>query len=113
MTEYRLISSDSHVSIPDEAWQEYLDPACGIVLRIERTDEGDFRVFEGRRTPINALSNLAGKKPEDYSLNLRKLKDSGPAHGIRPSGSRTWKSTESTSRCSTSVGLVGEDPVYA
>ena len=26
MTEYRLISSDSHVTIPDDAWQTYLDP---------------------------------------------------------------------------------------
>ena len=26
MTDYRLISSDSHVTTPVEAWQEYLDP---------------------------------------------------------------------------------------
>ena len=26
MTDYRLISSDSHVTMPDDAWQEYLDP---------------------------------------------------------------------------------------
>ena len=25
MTDYRLISSDSHVTMPDDAWQEYLD----------------------------------------------------------------------------------------
>lgn len=76
MTEYRLISSDSHVTIPDEAWQEYLDPEFrDRAPRIESTDEGDFRVFEGNRTAIMTLNNLARKKPEDYSLNIRKLEE--------------------------------------
>jgi predicted TIM-barrel fold metal-dependent hydrolase len=76
MTEYRLISSDSHVTMPDDAWQEYLDPEFrDRAPRVERTDEGDFRVFEGRRTPIMTLDNLAGKKPEQFSLNVRKLED--------------------------------------
>jgi predicted TIM-barrel fold metal-dependent hydrolase len=76
MTEYRLISSDSHVSMPDAAWQTYLDPEFrDRAPRIERTDEGDFRVFEGNRTPIMTLDNLAGKKPEEFRLNVRKLED--------------------------------------
>jgi predicted TIM-barrel fold metal-dependent hydrolase len=62
--------------MPDAAWQEYLDPEFrDRAPRIERTDEGDFRVFEGRRTPIMTLDNLAGKKPEQFSLNVRKLED--------------------------------------
>ena len=62
--------------MPDEAWQEYLDPEFrDRAPRIERTDEGDFRVFEGKRTPIMTLDNLAGKKPEEFSLNVRKLED--------------------------------------
>ena len=74
--EYRLISSDSHVSMPDDAWQTYLDPEFrDRAPRIERTDEGDFRVFEGRRTPIMTLDNLAGKKPEEFKLNVRKLEE--------------------------------------
>ncbi len=106
MREYRLISSDSHVTMPDEAWQEYLDPEFrDRAPRIERTDEGDFRVFEGKRTPIMTLDNLAGKKPEEFSLNVRKLERAARrAHGIPPSGSRTWTSTASTPRCSTSAG---------
>ncbi|MCH2173726.1 amidohydrolase [Myxococcota bacterium] len=89
MSKFQLISSDSHVTIPDEAWQEYLDPEFrDRAPQIERTDEGDFRVFEGRKTPILTLNNLAGKKPEDFSLNVRKLEDqrSGawdPAERIR------------------------------
>jgi predicted TIM-barrel fold metal-dependent hydrolase len=79
VTDYRLISSDSHVTMPDEAWQTYLDPEFrDQAPRIERTDEGDFRVFEGNRSPILGLGNLAGKKPEEYSLNLRRLDDSRP-----------------------------------
>ena len=73
---YRLISSDSHVTMPDAAWQEYLDPEFrDRAPRVEHTDEGDVRVFEGRRTPIMTLDNLAGKKPEEFTLNVRKLGD--------------------------------------
>ena len=76
MTEYRLISSDSHVTMPDDAWQTYLDPEFrDRAPRIEHTDDGDFRVFEGNRTPIMTLDNLAGKKPEEFKLNVRKLND--------------------------------------
>jgi predicted TIM-barrel fold metal-dependent hydrolase len=74
VTDYRLISSDSHVTMPDEAWPRYLSPEFrDRAPQIEHTDEGDFRVFEGRRTPIMTLDNLAGKKPEDFKLNVRKL----------------------------------------
>ena len=74
MTEYRLISSDSHVTIPDDTWQTYLDPEFrDRAPRIEHTDDGDVRVFEGKRTPIMTLDNLAGKKPEEFKLNVRKL----------------------------------------
>src|SRR5262249_59024466 len=76
MSEYRLISSDSHVTMPDAAWQEYLDPEFrDRAPQVERTDEGDFRVFEGKRTPIMTLDNLAGKKPEEFTLNVRKLEE--------------------------------------
>jgi predicted TIM-barrel fold metal-dependent hydrolase len=79
MLDYRLISSDSHVKMPDEAWQEYLDPEFrDRAPRIERTEDGDFRVFEGQRTPIHALDNSAGKRPEDFSLNVRKMEDQRP-----------------------------------
>src|SRR2546428_183898 len=76
MKDYHLISSDSHVNIPDDAWQQYLDPEFrDRAPRVERTDEGDFRVFEGKRTPIMTLDNLAGKKPEEFKLNVRKLEE--------------------------------------
>src|SRR6516164_4223898 len=76
MTDYGLISSDSHVTMPDEAWQEYLDPEFrDRAPVVEETDEGVFRTFEGRRSPVNTLNNLAGKKPEEYTLNVRKLSE--------------------------------------
>ena len=76
MTEYRLISSDSHVTMPDAAWPDYLSPEFrDRAPRIEQTDDGDVRVFEGKRTPIMTLDNLAGKKPEEFTLNVRKLED--------------------------------------
>src|SRR5262245_13401607 len=65
--------------MPDEAWQTYLDPEFRArAPRLERTAEGDFRVFEGRRTPILTLDNLAGKKPQEYKLNVRKLEEQRP-----------------------------------
>jgi len=74
MTDYRLISADSHVTMPVEAWQTYLDPEFrDRGPKIVHTDEGDFREFEGTRTPIMTLDNLAGKKPEQFTLNVRKL----------------------------------------
>lgn len=76
MSEYHLISSDSHVTMPDEAWQEYLDPEFrDRAPRIEHSAEGDFRVFEGKRTPIMTLDNLAGKRPEEFTLNVRRLEE--------------------------------------
>jgi predicted TIM-barrel fold metal-dependent hydrolase len=74
MTDYRLISSDSHVTMPVDAWQEYLDPQYrDRAPTIVTTDEGDFEEFEGVRKPILTLNNLAGKKPEEFTLNVRKL----------------------------------------
>src|SRR5690348_11875591 len=79
MTEYRLILSDSYVTMLDEAWQTYLDLEFrDRASRIEHMEEGDFRVFEGLWTPILALGNLAGKKLQEYSLNLRRMEDSRP-----------------------------------
>jgi predicted TIM-barrel fold metal-dependent hydrolase len=76
MSEYRLISSDSHVTMPDEAWQQYLSPEFrDRAPVVEETAEGVFRVFEGKRSPINTLNNLAGKKPEEFTLNVRKLSE--------------------------------------
>jgi predicted TIM-barrel fold metal-dependent hydrolase len=79
MTEYRVISSDSHVTFPVRRWPEYLSPQFrDRAPHIEHTDEGDVQVFEGRRSPVMALSNLAGKKPEEFSLNVRSLDEFRP-----------------------------------
>jgi hypothetical protein len=61
MAGYRLISSDRHVSMPDGAWPEYLDPEFGDRAPvIEEPPDGVFRVFEGTRSRVNTLNNLAG-----------------------------------------------------
>src|ERR1700760_160833 len=74
MSEYTMISSDSHVNIPIEAEQTYRDPRFGeLPPRIERTDEGDFEVFQGQRKPLAGIGNMAGRKPEDYTATIRRL----------------------------------------
>ena len=71
-----MVSSDSHVNIPIEAWQTYLDPQFReLAPRIERTDEGDFEVFQGQRKPLAGIANMAGRKPEQYSATIRRLDD--------------------------------------
>ena len=76
MSEYTMISSDSHVNIPIEAWQTYLDPQFReLAPRIERTDEGDFEVFQGQRKPLAGIGNMAGRKPEQYTATIRRLDD--------------------------------------
>jgi predicted TIM-barrel fold metal-dependent hydrolase len=73
---HELISADSHVNPPPTIWAEYLPAALrDRAPRLESTDEGDFQVFEGRRTPILGISAMAGKDPEDYSWNVRRLSD--------------------------------------
>jgi predicted TIM-barrel fold metal-dependent hydrolase len=65
-----LISADSHVAIPVDAWQVYLDPEFREKApRYEVDDQGIFRVFEGQRRAIGAsemLGTNAHIRPEDY-----------------------------------------------
>ncbi len=85
MRDYRIISADSHVSPPPTFWQEYLPQAFRDRAPVlESTDEGDFVVFEGRKSPYIMLSNLAGKKAEDYKFK-------GKMSDMRPGG---WDAVE-------------------
>ena len=71
-----LISADSHVNPPPTMWAEYLPSRWrDRAPVIEKTDDGDVQVFEGRRTPILGINAMAGKKSEDMSWNLRRLDD--------------------------------------
>jgi predicted TIM-barrel fold metal-dependent hydrolase len=71
-----LVSADSHVNPQPTIWREYLPAEFrDRAPRLESTEEGDFEIFEGQRKPILALSSLAGKKPEEYSLTVRRLTD--------------------------------------
>jgi len=71
-----LISADSHVNPPASMWAQYLPAAFrDQAPRIESTDEGDFEVFEGKRKPMLGINAMAGKKPEEYSLMIRRLED--------------------------------------
>jgi predicted TIM-barrel fold metal-dependent hydrolase len=79
-----LISADSHVNPPATMWVEYLPKSLrDQAPRVESTDEGDFQVFEGRRTPLIGINSMAGKKPEQYSWNVRRL-DEQRAGGFDP-----------------------------
>ena len=67
--EYKLVSADSHVNPLPTFWREYLpDRFRDAAPRVEETDDGDFVVFEGQRTPFGLLGSMAGKKYESYKL---------------------------------------------
>jgi predicted TIM-barrel fold metal-dependent hydrolase len=77
--EYQLISADSHVNPPPTIWRDYLSAEFrDRAPRLESTEEGDFQVFEGRRTPILGINAMAGRKFQDYSLNVRRQSDQRP-----------------------------------
>jgi predicted TIM-barrel fold metal-dependent hydrolase len=71
-----LISADSHVNPLPSMWAKYLPAALrDQAPRIDSTDEGDFEVFEGKRKPVLGINAMAGRKPEEYSLNVRRLSE--------------------------------------
>jgi predicted TIM-barrel fold metal-dependent hydrolase len=79
-----LISADSHVNPPPAMWAEYLPASLrDRAPRVESTDEGDFEIFEGKRKPVLGINAMAGRKPEEYSLTVRRL-DEQRAGGYDP-----------------------------
>ena len=85
MGQYQIISADSHVSPPPTFWRDYLPGSfTDRAPSLESTDEGDFVVFEGRKTPFIMLSNLAGEEG-------RGLQVKGKISDTRPGG---WDPTE-------------------
>ena len=76
---HELICADSHVNPPPAMWADYLPaPLRDRAPRVERTDEGDFEIFEGQRKPVLGLSAMAGRKPEDFSLTVKRFDDQRP-----------------------------------
>jgi predicted TIM-barrel fold metal-dependent hydrolase len=76
---FRAVSADSHVNPPADMWAEYL--AAEFRDRapvLEQTDDGDFEVFEGVRKPLLALSNTAGRRPDEYTMSVRRLEELRP-----------------------------------
>jgi predicted TIM-barrel fold metal-dependent hydrolase len=75
----RLISADSHVVPLPSFWRDYLPDALRErAPRIESTDEGDFTVFEGSRTPVMAINSIAGKARDGQGLRYRRFAEQVP-----------------------------------
>jgi predicted TIM-barrel fold metal-dependent hydrolase len=71
-----LVSADSHVNPPPTMWADYLPASLrDQAPRVESTDEGDFEVFEGKRKPVLGINAMAGRRPEQYSLTVRRLEE--------------------------------------
>ena len=71
-----LISADSHVNPPPTMWAEYLPASLrDQAPRVESTAEGDLEVFEGKRKPVLGINAMAGRRPEEYSLTIRRLEE--------------------------------------
>ena len=78
--DYKIVSADSHVNPHPTFWAEYLPRRFkDRAPRYEQTTDGDFLVFEGRRTPISTLGAMAGRKYQDYAAT-------GKVDETRPGG---------------------------
>jgi predicted TIM-barrel fold metal-dependent hydrolase len=65
--QYRCISADSHVNVHPNVYAERVPAQFkDKAPRVEFTPEGDYWVFEGKRSPAIGLGHQAGKKWEDY-----------------------------------------------
>src|SRR5258706_8581762 len=74
-----LISADSHVVPLPGFWREYLPARFrGRAPVVESTDEGDFTVFEGRRSPVLAINSIAGKSRDGQGFAYRRFADQVP-----------------------------------
>jgi predicted TIM-barrel fold metal-dependent hydrolase len=74
-----LISADSHVVPLPTFWREYLPaPLRDRAPTVESTDEGDFTLFEGRRTPVMAINSIAGRTREGQGFAYRRFADQVP-----------------------------------
>jgi predicted TIM-barrel fold metal-dependent hydrolase len=75
----RLISADSYVVPLPSFWREYLPARLrDRAPSIESTDEGDFTVFEGRRTPVMAINSIAGKSRDRQGFTYSRFADQLP-----------------------------------
>jgi predicted TIM-barrel fold metal-dependent hydrolase len=64
------------VNPPADMWAEYLPAEFrDRAPKVERTDEGDFEVFEGQRRPMMALAAAAGRRPEEFAMSVRRFNE--------------------------------------
>ena len=83
--QYTLVSADGHVNPLPTFWKEYLPKRFqDVAPRLEQSGEGDFVVFEGKRTPFLIIGSLAGTDVKDYKLT-------GTVKETRPGG---WEPLE-------------------
>ena len=100
---YRLISADSHVNEPPDLWTdrvpaEFRDRAP----RIERFEQGDAWVIEGRRRPDQLRHERVRRPGPRGDAGLDALRGHpAPAATTPRRASRRWTATASTPRCCT------------
>ncbi|MCH8189828.1 MAG: amidohydrolase [Chloroflexi bacterium] len=83
--QYTLVSADGHVNPLPTFWKEYLPKRFqDSAPRLEQTGDGDFVVFEGKRTPFLIIGSLAGTDVKDYKVT-------GTVKETRPGG---WEPRE-------------------
>ena len=83
--QYKLVSADGHVNPLPTFWKEYLPKRFqDSAPRLEQTSDGDFVVFEGKRTPFLIIGSLAGTDVKDYKVT-------GTVKETRPGG---WEPRE-------------------
>ena len=71
-TNGQALSADSHVNVPIGDWARYLPEAYrDRAPKLDEAEDADYMIFEGRRSPIQGLAAMAGRKPEEYSERMK------------------------------------------
>lgn len=68
-TRRRIIDADAHCDAPYEMWADYLPKHLAEhAPKIEHGEEHDWIVFEGKKRPVQMISNQAGRTGKDFKM---------------------------------------------
>ena len=64
--EYKLVSADSHLSLPPNFWEEYLPKKYQDHAWVQRVSQMNKQQLKSKGMGFMALAHMAGRKYEDY-----------------------------------------------
>ena len=94
--DYKLISADSHLSLPPGFFRRYLPQAHRDHPWVDMVEGMEKKAL---KIAGMGLAHMAGRKYEDYKAKDISTDDIRPAPSTPTRASKTWTPMESTPRC--------------